>query len=87
MAFPLIIVVPNNRQMNLANGWKLVGIKPINPDCPDHAIILCELETSSINYFDKYVTWFYNWNDMGASSGHYYRKFEDAIKDFNGRTI
>lgn len=87
MAFHSIITTPNNRQMNLADCWKLIGIKPINPDCEDHMIIICELETTGKDYFDKYATWFYNFNDMGASSGHYFHKFEDAIRDFNKRMI
>lgn len=82
---PHISVTHDSQYIRLPSGWSLFAVKIPDISIPEHLIIMCVSDVIVNNTFDKYVTWFYNLKDMGASSGHYFSDFKDALKDFNNR--
>ena len=68
--------------VDLPSGVVLLGIKPYSSELGDAflSIVLAYDPEKS-----EWVTWIYNWQIKGCSSGHYFKTFREAWVEFQDR--
>jgi hypothetical protein len=75
----LCVASPDGKPLNLPNDCRLLAIRPYSDLPGDNklAIVLC------FNYVKlEYVSYLYNYGDMGCACGHYFDNFRDAMRSF-----
>ena len=72
------------QKIKLPDGATLVNEKPADPKYSDGRIVLVRWTKGSGRV--EFVTWFWNDDCGGLSSGHYFLDLNDALDDFNARS-